>query len=110
MNMKIQDVLRKVADMMDGEDSQQMPNQAKMSVVDVDHSDGTDNTAMIPAPQLELELLKKMAGVDNMYDQGDEGEHGEYCDACDSPADECGCDHEDGESPQILDLRKLAGV
>ena len=42
--MKIQDVLRRVADMMDsGPESMtdQMPNQAKMAAVDVDHKDGT---------------------------------------------------------------------
>ena len=106
-DMKIQDVLRRVADMMDtGPESQtdQMPNQAKMAAVDVDHTDHTDSTTMIPATQQHLELLKKMAGVDNMYDQeSSEEEQGCGCDG------ECGCGSQE-EPAQILDLRKLAGI
>ena len=104
-DMKIQDVLRRVADMMDtGPESQtdQMPNRAAMAPVEVDHTDHTDSTTMMPATQQELELLKKMAGVENAYDEPEEHDCG-----C---GGECGCGDEEEEPAQILDLRKLAGL
>jgi hypothetical protein len=98
--MKIQDVLRRVADMMDtGPESMsdEMPNQAAMTAVDVDHDDETAPETMVSPLQQELELMKKAAGIDSAYD--------------DSSEEECGCDHESSEPDADLDaLRHMAGI
>jgi hypothetical protein len=100
--MKIQDLLRTVADAMDQETQSQMPNQAKMAVVDVDHSDGTDSATMFSPMQQELEMMKRAAGLPNAFDAevGDCGCEGE-----------CGCDHEHVEpDAEMDDLRHMAGI
>lgn len=111
--MKIQDILRRVADMMDSEPesmSDQMPNQAKMAAVEVDNEDGTAPDAMVSPLQQQLEIMKKVAGIPNSFDSADE-ESEEYGDE-----EECGCggaDHEehDGGHENALDaLRRMAGI
>lgn len=107
--MKIQDLLRTVANAMDQETQPQMPNQAKMAVVDVDHSDGTDSTTMFSPMQQELEMMKMAAGLSNEFD-AEVGE--EHCDACGRPVDQCACsDHEHIEPDvEMDDLRHMAGI
>lgn len=104
-DMKISDLLRRMADQMEltpDSISDQMPNRAAMAPVEVDHTDHTDSTTMMPATQQELELLKKMAGVENVYDEPED--QGCGCDG------ECGCGGHEEQPAQIIDLRKLAGL
>jgi len=71
--MKMSDILRTMADIMDCEND----NQADPSLLDVtttttdltpDNDDITDNT-MVPPLQQKHELLKKASGVNNNTDQ-----------------------------------------
>lgn len=112
MNMKIQDILRRVADMMDSEPesmSDQMPNQAKMAAVEVDNEDGTAPDAMVSPLQQQLEIMKKVAGIPNSFDSADE-ESEEYGE------EECGCgggdheEHDDGHTAALDALRHMAGI
>ena len=69
--MKIQDILRSVADMMDRDGSVQSDPEhapATMKAVKIDTTDKTDSTTMVAPLQQELELMKKAAGVDNAFD------------------------------------------
>lgn len=79
--MKIADVLRRLADIADREDSagrpdEKLQNPAALAAVDVglavdapDNQDaGADDDVMIPPLQLKTELLKRAVGVDNVYD------------------------------------------
>jgi hypothetical protein len=111
--MKIQDVLRRVADMMDSEPesmSDQMPNQAKMAAVEVDNEDGTAPDAMVSPLQQQLEIMKKVAGIPNSFDSADE-ESEEYDDE-----EACGCgggdheEHDDGHENALDALRRMAGI
>jgi len=63
--MKISDILAKIID-LDGEESK--PNR-KPGLVQMDEPEESDQPVMIPPLQQKLELLKKVAGVDNVYDQ-----------------------------------------
>jgi len=68
--MKMADVLRTLADKLDGIEggTDDTPTQNRLSPVgDVPGGD-TDTTKMIPPLQQKLELLKKATGVDNVYD------------------------------------------
>lgn len=75
--MKIADVLRKVAELIDDNDDQPADNNPAVEPVtglqNVDTSspqpDGDE--LMIPPLQLKMELLKRAVGVDNVYDPGE---------------------------------------
>ena len=85
--MKIADVLRQVADVLDqqqdpGRPDDQIQNPAKLGAVPTgpygdgveapDNQDaGADDEVMIPPLQLKMELLKRAVGVDNVYDPGE---------------------------------------
>lgn len=81
--MKISDIFRKLADVIDAESDPgrpdpQLQNPAELSAVagpygdEVDTPDnqdlGADDEVMIPPLQLKMELLKRAVGVDNVYD------------------------------------------
>ena len=82
--MKMADILRNVADMLDqhGDDETQETGNMEKSADDFQHAvhDGAESGdqqveltgVMIPPLQQKLEILKKSAGMDNVYDQGDE--------------------------------------
>lgn len=96
--MKIGEILRALADIADGQETT-TPQQAKMQVVSVDN-DGTGDgvlspgkETMVPPLQQKLELLKKAAGVESMYDQE------KTC--CDQP--ECECD-------ELNNIKRNAGL
>jgi hypothetical protein len=106
--MKIQDILRTVADMMDpGEASlqQEHPPTTIATVVplQIDQSDTETPDTMVSPLQQELELMKKAAGVASAFDS-EEG----YCDACDRPADQCACASEPDSDMDAL--RHMAGI
>jgi hypothetical protein len=74
--MKMADILRNLADKLDGIDSgtSDAPKQTGLNPVgDVPGGD-TDTTKMVPPLQAKLELLKKATGVDNVYDNEESDE------------------------------------
>lgn len=73
--MRASELLRKFADMIDqaeGGESHGMQPHAELTPVEVDHTDGTDSTTMIPPLQQKLELLKKAVDVPNAFDNGND--------------------------------------
>ena len=88
--MKAAEILRKLADLIDqhsDEDSVRPVNSvphAELEPIEVDNTDNTEVTTMVPPLQQKIELLKKSVGVDSHYD--DEG---------------CGC-----EEPDELEIIK----
>jgi hypothetical protein len=85
--MKISDIFRKLADVIDQEQNPGSPdprlqNPAVLAAVDAgpygdgvevpDNQDaGADDDVFVPPLQLKLELLKRAVGVDNIYDEGE---------------------------------------
>lgn len=67
--MKAAEILRKLADLIDsqGDEPQAVP-AAELAPVEVDNTDNTEPTTMVPPLQAKLELLKKASGVENHYD------------------------------------------
>jgi len=65
--MKAAEILRKLADVIDQQSSGQegptnsMPH-AELAPVEVDHTDNTEVTTMVPPLQQKLELLKQAVG------------------------------------------------
>jgi len=92
--MKISDILRKYADIIDQHEQigpeNQHPHAELHQVGHVDMPDHTDPNSMIPPLQQKLELLKKAAGEPNAFDDGVGGE---------------GRQHD-----EIDDLRRIAGL
>jgi hypothetical protein len=108
--MKISDILRQLADVIDREDpgkpDASIQNAAAMAPVPTglygngvdapcNPVAGADDPVMIPPLQLKTELLKKAVGVDNVYDPGE------------PRADEA---HDNQERDMIIVLKKNAGV
>ena len=92
------DVLRNIANELEGKEGHHAPENTEKSsddfqheVGEVDHKDGSDGTTMVPPLQQKLELLKKAAGQDNAFDAQDELTH-------------------DGEHDELDDIRKIAGL
>ncbi len=87
--MKTSEILRKLADMIDSSEETDRPANsvphAELEPVDVDNTDNTELSTMVPPLQQKIELLKKATGVDNHYDDNEE----------------CGC-----EEPDELDIIK----
>jgi hypothetical protein len=85
--MKISDIFRKLADVIDQEQNPgapdpQLQNPAVLATVDAGpYGDGVDapnnadagaeDEVFVPPLQLKLELLKRAVGVDNIYDEGE---------------------------------------
>ena len=79
--MKASEILHGLADLLAGIESGQgqASNQpqataqvqvASLKPVEVDNTDGSNSTTMVPPLQQKLELLKKSLNVDNEFDQG----------------------------------------
>jgi hypothetical protein len=74
--MKMADILRSLADKLDGIEGGgeiEQPANTGATVDNVDDSDNTNNDieitgVMVPPLQAKLELLKKATGVDSHYD------------------------------------------
>jgi hypothetical protein len=101
--MNIAEILRGLADKMDGI-SQQDTHQAQsaqLHQVDAEHEENPDvNTDSMVSPlQQKLELLKKAAGVESAYDE--EG----GCEEC--GAEPCECDD---ESDPLSVMKRNAGL
>jgi len=71
--MNIAEILRKLADTVDGVESADRPTNsvahAELEPVEVDTTDNTEVSTQIPPLQAKLELLKKSMGMDNAYDE-----------------------------------------
>ena len=74
--MKASEILRKLADMIDthsDEGSIASPEttvqHAELAPVEVDNTDNTETSIMVPPLQAKLELLKKATGVESHYDE-----------------------------------------
>jgi hypothetical protein len=71
--MNIAEILRKLADTVDGVESADRPTNsvqhAELAPVEVDTTDNTESSTQIPPLQAKLELLKKSMGMDNAYDE-----------------------------------------
>lgn len=65
--MKASEILRKLADLVDSHSDNDI-QQAVLQPVEVDNTDNTEVTTMVPPLQAKLELLKKATGVENHYD------------------------------------------
>lgn len=71
--MRVSEFLRGLADMVAKQESGSASqdgseHQAGMQKVDVDNIDHTETSTMVPPLQQKMELLKKAAGVDSIYD------------------------------------------
>ena len=71
--MNIAEILRKLADTVDGVESSDRPTNsvqhAELEPIEVDTTDNTEASTQIPPLQAKLELLKKSMGMDNAYDE-----------------------------------------
>jgi hypothetical protein len=78
--MRASEFLRDLADKLDQdtEESTPRPNQAVLTPVKTDNEDQAETTTMVPPLQQKIELLKKVAGVDSIYDDSEESDE---CDA-----------------------------
>ena len=69
--MTTQELLRALAELIDRNSQPNQaasPNKAVLAPVEVDNTDQTVTTTMVPPLQLKMELLKKAVGVDSIYD------------------------------------------
>ena len=112
--MKISDIFRKIADVIDHEEHAGRPdaaiqNPAELSaasaglpVNNVDNSDaGSEDDVFVPPLQLKLELLKRAVGVDNIYDEGEP-----RADDVEEPLHH----HELGHMDELARMKQLAAI
>ncbi len=69
--MKISDLLRKAADMMDQQEAEPAKS-VELAPVDTDNTDNTDTATMISPLQQKHELLKKVSDVANDSEKFDD--------------------------------------
>jgi hypothetical protein len=69
--MKMADILRNLADKLDGMDSgtDDAPQQDRLSPVEEVPAGETDSATMVPPLQAKLEILKKSEGLPSVYDK-----------------------------------------
>ena len=69
--MKLSDIMRDIADLLDqqGDDPQGGATNSHLKPVQAPEPEMADEPLMVPPLQQKHELLKKVAGVDNAYDQ-----------------------------------------
>jgi hypothetical protein len=115
--MKISDIFRKLADVIDQEQNPgapdpQLQNPAVLAAVDAgpygdgveapDNTDaGADDDVFVPPLQLKLELLKRAVGVDNIYDEGEP-----RADDVEQPHDH----HEHHHMDELARMKQLAAI
>ena len=115
--MKISDIFRKLADVIDQEQNPGAPdprlqNHAVLAAVDAgpygdgvaapDNQDaGADDDVFVPPLQLKLELLKRAVGVDNIYDEGEP-----RADDVEEPHDH----HEHHHMDELARMKQLAAI
>ena len=107
--MRESEFLRSLADLLDRvQNDDQSPNQAALTpAVKPEIEDQADTSTMVPPLQQKIELFKKVAGVDNIYD--DECGEDEHCnDSCDD--DVCDNDHCNDNDDELEIIKKNAGL
>jgi hypothetical protein len=69
--MKLSDIMRDIADLLDrqGDDPQGGATNTHLTPVQAPEPEMADEPLMVPPLQQKHELLKKVAGVENAYDQ-----------------------------------------
>ncbi len=67
--MKAAEILRKLADLIDQGDETQATPAVELTPVEVDNTDNTELSTMVPPLQQKIELLKKAVDVDSHYDE-----------------------------------------
>jgi hypothetical protein len=69
--MKLSDIMRDIADLLDqqGDDPQGGATNTHLKPVQAPEPEMADEPLMVPPLQQKHELLKKVAGVNNTYDQ-----------------------------------------
>lgn len=93
--MKAAEILRKLADLIDqhSDGGNERPTNsvphAELAPVEVDNTDHTETSVMVPPLQQKIELMKKATGVDSHYDE-----------------EECGC----GEPDELEVIKQHAGL
>jgi hypothetical protein len=77
--MKLSDIMRDIADLLDqqGDDPQGGATNSHLKPVQAPEPEIDDEPVMVPALQQKHELLKKVAGVPNAYDDKGSEETGE---------------------------------
>jgi hypothetical protein len=77
--MKLSDIMRDIADLLDqqGDDPQGGATNSHLKPVQAAEPELSDEPLMVPPLQQKHELLKKVAGVDNTYDNDDQPEQGD---------------------------------
>lgn len=101
--MKASEILRKLADVIDNQEEPSQPvDQSQQPVTSTSGIEGQAqvNTVSMVAPlQQKLEIMKKAAGIDSMYDDGEE-----VCDVCGQ--NPCACEQGD----DVADIKRLSGI
>lgn len=74
--MNIAEILRKLADVVDGaEPGEDRPTNsvqhAELAPVEVDNTDNTETTTFVAPLQAKIELLKKATGVESHFDSAE---------------------------------------
>ena len=77
--MKMADILRDIADLLDQQvdDQQGGATNTHLKPVQTPEPELSDEPLMVPPLQQKHELLKKVAGVDNTYGNDDQPEQGD---------------------------------
>jgi hypothetical protein len=98
--MRASEILRKLADTLDSEESaQQEPQQEQPTdTPSIEKQAGVSVATMVPPLQQKLDLMKKLAGVDSNTDEAP-------CEVC--GATPCGC--EQGQD-ELAIMKQNAGI
>jgi hypothetical protein len=72
--MKMSDILRKLADVVDAESVSANSTASRTRPVDVESPKDVEGAVMVPPLQAKLEILKKSEGLPNVYDEDESDE------------------------------------
>ena len=81
--MTTQELLRALTGLIDRTsqpDRPATPNKAVLAPIEVDNTDQTVTTTMVPPLQLKIELLKKAVGVDSIYNTDEHSDNADELD------------------------------
>ena len=101
--MKISDLLRKVADQVDGAHDDPVIDQNTVDPED------TDDAQFLPPLQAKMELLKKSEGMPNVYDDAEEDDDEEHC-GCNDDEEHCGCNDDEDYHNELTHIKRNAGI
>jgi hypothetical protein len=72
--MKMSDILRKMADVVDAQSMSTNSTASRTRPVDVESPEDVEGAVMVPPLQAKLEILKKSEGIPNVYDEDESDE------------------------------------